>query len=271
MNHCPRRSRTARIRTNERPSLFAILVLLLCLPLAAQAPLPQPTGFINDYAGVLKPGVVQQLEAIAVELKQKTKAEVAVAVIKSLEGDSIESYANVLAEEWGVGDAEDRGALLLLSIEDRRMRIEVGYGLEPILPDGRAGEIREQIRPALQAGDYDRAVAIGFLGIAQIVAADAGVSLTGVAASQRRTPRRRRSRGILGLWPLIFFLPFLFARRRGRGGWHGGAMTSAWMLGGLAGMGRGGYSGMGGGGFSSGGFGGFSGGGFGGGGASGSW
>ena len=245
--------------------------LLLCGTLVAQAPRPQPTGFINDYAGVLDAGVSRQLEALAVELKQKTKAEVAVAVISSLEGDSIESYANVLAEEWGVGDAEDRGALLLLSIENRRMRIEVGYGLEPILPDGRAGEIREQMRPALQAGDYNRAVTIGFLGIAQIVAADAGVSLTGVAASQRRTPRRRRSRGIFGLWPLIFFLPFLFARRRGRGGWHGGAVTSAWMLGGLAGMGRGGYSGMGGGGFSSGGFGGFSGGGFGGGGASGSW
>ena len=247
-----------------------LLVLVMCLPLVAQAPLPKPTGSINDYAGVLDAGVVQQLEAIAAELKQKTKAEVAVAVVKSLEGDSIENYANVLAESWGVGDAEDRGALLLLAIDDRRMRIEVGYELEPILPDGRAGEIREQMRPALQAADYNRAVAIGLVGIAQVVAADAGVSLTGVAANQRRNPRRRRSRGILGFWPLIFFLPFLFARRRGRGGWHGGAMTSAWMLGGLAGMGRSGFSG-GGGGFSSGGFGGFSGGGFGGGGASGSW
>ncbi len=247
------------------------MILLWSPLLVAQTSLPQPTGFINDYAGVLDAGMRDQLEAIATELKQKTKAEVAVAVIQSLEGDSIESYANILAEQWGVGDEEDRGVLLLLAVEDRRMRIEVGYGIEPILPDGRAGEIREQMRPTLQAGDYDRAVAIGFLGIAQVVAADAGVSLTGAAAGRQRAPRRRRSRGILGLWPLIFFLPFLFGRRRGTGGWYGGAVTSAWMLGGLAGMGRGGYSGTGGGGFSSGGFGGFSGGGFGGGGASGSW
>ena len=242
------------------------------MPLAAQAPLPQPAGFINDYAGVLDSGVAQQLEVIAEELKQKTGAEVAVAVIRSLEGDSVESYAQTLAEGWGVGDEQDRGALLLLAIDDRRMRIEVGYGLEPILPDGLAGEIREQMRPALAAADYNRAVAVGLVRIAQIVAAEAGVSLTGVAAPERRPPPRKRSRGILGLWPLIFFLPFLFARRRGPGGWHGGALTSAWLLGGLMGMGmgRGGYSGLGGG-YSSGGFGGFSGGGFGGGGASGSW
>ena len=247
-----------------------MLLLLPCLPLVAQAPLPKPTGFINDYAGVLNPGVVGQLEALGAELKQKTKAEVAVAVIKSLEGDSIERYAITLAEQWGVGDKEDRGVLLLFAIEDRKLRIEVGYGVEPILPDGRAGEIREQMRPALQAGDYDRAVTIGFLGVAQIVAADAGVRLTGMPRAQTTSRPGRRSRGLRGLWPLIFLFPFLFARRRGPGGWHGGAVTSALILGGLGGMGRGGYSGMGGGG-GSGGFGGFSGGGFGGGGASGSW
>ena len=246
-------------------------MLLPCLPLAAQVPLPEPTGFINDYAGVLDAGVRGQLEAIGAELKQKTKAEVAVAVVKSLEGDSVENYANVLAEQWGVGDAEDRGVLLLLAIDDRKLRIEVGYGIEPILPDGRAGEIREQMRPALQAGDYDRAVEIGFLAIAQVVADDAGVKLTGAPTRQRTPQRRRRSRGLLGLWPLILFLPFLFGRRGGPGGRRGGGLTSALLLGGLVGMGRGGFSGMGGGGYSGGGFGGFSGGGFGGGGASGSW
>ena len=248
-----------------------MLVLLLCVPLVAQAPLPEPTGFINDYAGVLNAGVRGQLEAIAVELKQKTKAEVAVAVVKSLEGDSVENYANVLAEQWGVGDEEDRGVLLLLAIDDRKLRIEVGYGIEPILPDGRAGEIREQMRPALQAGDYDRAVTIGFLAIAQVVADDAGIKLAGAPTTQRTPQRRRRSRGLLGLWPLILFLPFLFGRRGGPGRRRGGGLTSALLLGGLAGMGRGGFSGMGGGGYSGGGFGGFSGGGFGGGGASGSW
>ena len=259
---------------NQQPNCLvplAVLVFLPYLTLAAQATLPKPTGFINDYAGVLDTRIMRQLESVADELKKKTKTEVAVAVIESLEGDSVENYANVLAESWGVGGEGDRGALLLVAIKDRRMRIEIGYGLEPIIPDGLAGQVREHMRPALAAADYNRAIMVGFVQIAQIVATNAGVTLTGVSKPERQTPRRRRSRGIFGLWPMIFFLPFLFARRRGTSGWHGGAVTSAWMLGGLAGIGRGGYSGMTGGGYSSGGFGGFSGGGFGGGGASGSW
>ena len=244
---------------------------MFCLPLTAQAPLPRPVGFVNDYAGVLNPKITQQLESVANELKEKANAEIAIAVVESLEGDSVENYAYVLAESWGVGGKKDRGALLLLAIKDRRMRIEIGYGLEPIIPDGLAGQIREQMRPALTAANYDRAVALGFVQIAQIVATDAGVTLTGISTTNKQAPRRKRSRSVFGLWPMMFFLPFLFGRRRNSGGWHGGAMTSAWMLGGLVGMGRGGYSGMAGGGYSSGGFGGFSGGGFGGGGASGSW
>jgi uncharacterized protein len=248
----------------------AICAFLLCLPLTAQESLPKPTGFINDYAGVLSAQIIQQLETIANELKNKTQAEVTVAVITSLEGDSVENYANILAEKWGVGGTENRGVLILLAIDDRRMRIEIGYGLEPVIPDGLAGQVREEMRPALVNTDYNRAVAIGFMKIAQIVATDAGVTLTGAPMSGQRTPSRRRPRSIFGIWPMIFFLPFLFARRRVSGGWHGGHMASAWMLGGLVG-GLGRFGGGHGGGLSSGGFGGFSGGSFGGGGASGGW
>lgn len=251
-----------------RACLGLALLLCLCLPAAAQSPGLQPTGHINDFAGVLNGQVKSQLEAVAAEVKQKTGAEIAVAIVKSLEGDTVENFANILAERWGVGDEEDRGALLLLAIEDREMRIEVGYGLEPIIPDGRAGEIREHMRPHLQSGNYDMAVATGVVELGQIVAQDAGVTLTMLGRAQpAQGARRRRSRGF-GIWPLLFFLPFLFMRRRRHGGWYGGAMTTAWMLGSLGG-GRG--FGGGGSGFSSGGFGGFGGGGFGGGGASGSW
>ena len=164
--------------------LGLLLLLWLCLPAPAQGPELQPTGHINDFAGVLSGQAKSQLEMVAAEVKQKTGAEIAVAIVKSLEGDTVENFSNILAERWGVGDKEDRGALLLLAIEDREMRIEVGYGLEPIIPDGRAGEIREHIRPHLQAGNYDMAIATGVVELGQIIAQDAGVTLTMLGRGQ---------------------------------------------------------------------------------------
>ena len=251
---------------SSKPCVF-ILALLLLVGLAAhsQAPDLKPTGYVNDFAGVLNQQTKSQLEALALELKQKTGAEIAVAIVPSLEGDSVENYANLLAESCGVGDQQDRGALVLLAVDDRRLRIEIGYGLEPIIPDGRAGEIREMMTPALRAGDYNGAVAVAMVQLAQIVAQDAGVTLTGMPQA---APRRARSSRRRSWWPLLFILPLLLMpRRRRMGGWHGGALTTAWMLGSLGGLGGGfGSRGGSGGGFSSGGFGGF-----GGGGASGSW
>ena len=248
--------------------LLPLLVLWTGVVSVAQAPELAPTGFINDYVGVLNPQTKRGLEALAMELKQKTNAEVAVAIVPTIGDDTIENYANLLAEKWGVGDEEDRGALILLAIEDRQLRVEVGYGLEPIIPDGRAGEIRDRMTPHLRSGDYDAAVTVAVAQVAQIVAQDAGVTLTGQVAQPAGRSRRRRG----SWWPLLVVLLLLFLpRRRRHGGWHDGAITSAWMLGGLGGIGRGLGGRSGGGGFSSGGFGGFGGGGFGGGGASGGW
>ena len=192
-----------------RACLGLALLLWLCLPAAAQSPELQPTGHINDFAGVLSGQAKSQLEAVAAEVKQKTGAEIAVAIVKSLQGDTVENFANILAEHWGVGDQEDRGALLLLlAIEDRKLRIEIGYGVEPIIPDGRAGEIREHMRPHLQSGNYDMAVATGVVELGRIVAQDAGVTLTMLGRAQpAQGARRRRLRGF-GIWPLLFFLPF---------------------------------------------------------------
>ena len=250
-------------------SAVAVALLFALVAARAQAPDLKPTGHINDFVGVLSQPAKSQLENLANEVKQKTGAEIAVAIVPSLEGDSVENYANLLAERWGVGDKEDRGALLLLAIEDRQLRLEVGYGLEPIIPDGRAGEILDHVRASLRAGDYDSAVGIGVMQVAQIVAKDAGVELTGLA--QVPAPGRSKKPTGIGSWlTLLLILPFLLIpRRRRSGGWHGGALTTAWMLGSLGRPGRGGFGG--GGGIGSGGFGGFGGGGFGGGGASRSW
>jgi len=245
----------------------ATLILLAAATLGAQT-FPKPAGYINDFAGVLSPEMKAQLEGLATEVKEKTGAEVAVAIVKSLQGDAVESYANRLAGEWGVGDEEDRGALLVLAVQDRALRLEVGYGLEPILTDGMAGEVLDQVTPYLGRGDYDGGVRVGVARVAQIIAADAGVRLTGMPAAA--APETRSRRRIPGGWlTLLYILPFLlFPRRRRYGGWRSGAVTTAWMLGGLGGLGRHGSGGGHGGG---GGFGGFGGGGFGGGGASRSW
>ena len=263
--------------------LAGALVLLLSGwagvgPLGAQVPDQKPRAYINDYAGVLSEPVRSRLEALARELDQKAGSQIAVVIVNSLEGEPIENFSLDLATRWGIGRKErgDTGALLLLAIQDRQNRIEVGYGLEPILPDGRAGAILRAMRPHLQAGDYDSAIMLGFGEIATIVARENQVTLGSPMPQPagRSTGRGRRSR--LGvLVRLMFFLGFIFLLsrpRRRRAGWYGSGVGTGLVMGGLLGaMLGGGMRGGSGGGFSSGGFGGFGGGGFGGGGASGSW
>ena len=245
--------------------MLALVLLLFGLAARAQLPQEKPQGYINDFAGVLSAGARQQLEGLAAELQQKTGAQMAVVTVQSLEGESLEIFVNDLATRWGVGDQQDRGILLFLAIEDRRSRIEVGYGLEPVITDGSSGDILRAMTPHLQGGDYDNAIALGMVSIAQVIAEDSGVTLdvlSGVSP-QGRTGVRSRG-GLSRLLPMFLLLPFLlFSRRRGRygGGWYGMPLYGAGMMG----RGLGGFSGGGGG------FGGFGGGGFGGGGASGSW
>ena len=255
-----------RIPKRSKLAFGAVVSALLLASLFGQQPLPEPSGFINDYAGVLDQRIRASLEALAQDLQAKTRAEVAVAVLQSLGGESLEDYTNRVAEHWGVGDQADRGVLLLLAIEERRLRIEVGYGLEGVIPDGLAGEIRDGMTPYLRQGNYNGAVAFGVSAVATVVARDSGVTLSGQPA---RSSRRQRSRGPGGWLPLLIFAPLLLTRRRRVGGaWRGGPMTTAWMLAGMSGGMAGGYAGRS---LGGGGFGGFGGGGFGGGGASGGW
>ncbi|MCB1018334.1 MAG: TPM domain-containing protein [Acidobacteria bacterium] len=250
--------------------ILALAAVLLWNSLAHAQDFPEASGFINDYAGVLSQPAKLELESLALEVQQKTGAEIAVAVVRSIGDETVENYANLLAEKWGVGDKNDRGALLLLSIDDRKLRLEVGYGLEPIIPDGRAGQILDGMTPLLKQGRFDDAITLGVAETAQIIAADAGVELTGVP---ERARRRKREPSILPwFWLILILIIALLPRRRRRGGWHDDAVTTAWWLGNIGGRRGGGWGGGGpwdsGGG---GGFGGFGGGGFGGGGASRGW
>ena len=253
------------MRFFTHPIWLAAALLLCAGGLRAQQAL-EPSGFINDFAGVLSQPMKLKLESLALEVQQKTNAEISVAIVRSIDGDPVEDYANRLAERWGVGDENDRGALLLLSIDDRQLRLEVGYGLEPLIPDGRAGQILDGMTPLLRQGQFDDAVARGVAETAQIIAADAGVELSGIPEGVSQ-PRRRSPNIGPWIWLILMLLLAVLPRRRRRGGWRDDAVTTAWWLGNIGGRGGGGSWGGGGGG----GFGGFGGGGFGGGGASRGW
>ena len=262
-----------------RIARWLIVVLLLVAPVAvvqAQtvATLPPPTGYVNDFAGVLSPAVKQNVEDLCAQVDRKAHAQIAVVTIKRIEDDSsIEEFATALEEKWKVGaKGTDRGVLMLLVMTPRRGRIEVGYGLEGILNDAKVGDIGRSMVPAASQGDYNTAIPLGVQQIAQVIANDAGVTLTlnQPVHSYRREPASQPIhlslfQIVLGGGAILLVLVFLVAT--------GNVGLIFFLLGNLmgGGGGRGGYGGGGrdrddGGG---GGFGGFGGGGSGGGGASG--
>ena len=152
--------------------LVASWLVALQIPLLAA--LPTPTGYVNDFASVLDESAEAYLETFLQTLERQTSAEVVLVTVTSLEGTTIEEYANRLFADWGIGKRQqDNGVLLLVSPNDRTVRIEVGYGLEPVLPDGLAGEIiRTEIIPEFRTGNYPRGIGRGLNRIAQVVRRD---------------------------------------------------------------------------------------------------
>jgi uncharacterized protein len=240
----------------------------------------QPQGYVSDFAGVLDADKRAQIERYCGSVERATGVQMAIVTLESLEGDPIEDTANALYRKWGIGKkGKDEGVMLMLAIRDRKSRVEVGYGLEPILPDGFVGSVLREMRPSLREGNYGQSLLAGSAHIGQTIAQAKGVSL------DRSLPRRAapsRGGGGSGIpWPIVLIgivVLFSLLSRGGRGG--GGGFLTGLILGNLFGSasryrGYGGSSGWGGGGFgggdSGGGFGGFGGGDSGGGGASGDW
>lgn len=272
--------------------LFAALFAFPALPLRAQsvASLPQPTDYVSDFAHVLSPEAVARLDSICQQLDHSAAtAQVAVVTVHDLNGDTADDYANELEDHWKMGNkGQNRYAMVLLAVADHKYRIEVGYGLEGILPDGKVGDIGREMVPDLKAGDYDGAVTLAVGEIAQVIAADANVTLQDQPAPDnvpQNVPPPHRPTWIGVLRFIVFAVFIIFYLLRVFGSW---GLFGAWglglMSGGIVGRNRGGWGGGGfsgggggfggfGGGGGGGGFGGFGGGGggFGGGGAGGSW
>jgi len=153
----------------SRPT-FAAFALLLTVNASAQT-LPKPSGYVNDLANLLDEAARTRLTERLRDVEATTSSEIAVATVPSLDGMSVEEYANRLFKEWGVGQEKaDNGVLILVAPNEREMRIEVGYGLEGVLPDGLAGEIRdEQFLPRFRDDDYAGGITDGVNRIADIV------------------------------------------------------------------------------------------------------
>jgi uncharacterized protein len=154
--------------------LTVVSGLFLLAKIAVAVNFPEPTGYVNDFANIISNPVEEALEQRLSSFTASTSNELTVVTLKSLEGDSVENVAVDLFSQWGIGSKEkDNGVLLLISVEDRELRIEVGYGLEPVLTDARAGNIiRNEITPAFKDGDYDAGVTAGTEAIISVISGD---------------------------------------------------------------------------------------------------
>ena len=233
---------------------------------ASALEVPKLTGYVNDEAGMISPSTQQALTQMLKSFEQSDSTQIAILTIPTLDGESLEAFSMKVAETWKIGqEGKDNGAILLVSKADRKIRIEVGYGLEGRLTDIQAGSIIDNvITPEFKAGNFDQ----GFLSGAEAM-------IQAVRGEYTAPPPRQGQGGSgrgLGLFPvivmlIIFFSIFgrVFSGRRSRGSGMGWLLLGMFLGGGPRGGGGFGGGGFGGGGFSGGG------GGFGGGGASGGW
>lgn len=263
--------------------LFVISQIFFCHYVNAQELFPEkPSGFVNDYARILSSTEKSRLELDLRNYRDTTSNVFILVTLPTLEDRDIASVAEEIGQQWRTWEGERyNGLIMLVAPNERRVRIEVGYGLEGAIPDIIAGRVIDQIvTPSFKQGQYYQGVSRGFQAL-----------MLAAAGEFDATSRRNNSTGDLDsgskfiLFVIFLFIVFSLARKKGGGGRNGGhrsrtlghdGVMTALLLDSMLRGGRGGSGGFGGnfGGGSSGGFGGFSGGGgfgFGGGGASGSW
>jgi uncharacterized protein len=249
--------------------LLAAICLLTGNLLAAEVIPPKPDRYFNDYASVVPADTSLRFNEQLAQFERETSNQVIVAVFRKMQTDSsIEDYAQRIAQSWQVGQKDKRnGVVLLVFVEDRKISIQVGYGLEGALPDAIAYDIRQnQITPHFRNNDYEGGLAAGIDSICKALQGE----YKGSGRTVREGERKQNSPIPIFIFLIIFvFLAIRIARASRKGGYRysgfGGPFIGGWS----GGSGGGGWSSGGGGG----GFSGFSGGGggFGGGGSSGGW
>ncbi|HKW02813.1 MAG TPA: TPM domain-containing protein [Vicinamibacterales bacterium] len=257
-----------------RAAVIVLLALAAARPALAQS-LPALTGPVNDFAHVIDADSARELDRRIRALETTTRDAIVVVTVDSYAPyGSIEEYAVKLFERAGIGQRnQDNGLLIVMAIKERRVKIEVGYGLEEYITDGYAGDtIRQAMLPEFRAGRYGAGFVAGTTRLIQRIAEKRGVTVPDLPVAARS---REQDDGQFPIGAIIFIviIILMFIRRssgpRSRYRRWGGPLGGGW-IGGVGGFGRGGFGGgsFGGGG---GGFGGFGGGRSGGGGASGGW
>jgi len=250
-------------------SLGLLTLIAASLTRAQSTPEYKPQGYVDDFANVLTQPTRDQLTTLCTEVDQTAHAQIAVVTVPTTNGQPIEEYSIDLATKWGVGPKQsNRGVLILFAVNDHKYWTQVGYGLEPILPDGKVGGFGREAIPLLRQGNYDGAILLMTRRVADVIAQDAGVTLSGQSPPPlRERPGEDHSAHALSLIFLaLVVIGIIYAMSKGGGrSGHSGGGGSGWWIAPLiaSNMGRRGWGG--------GGFGGFGGGGFGGGGAGGSW
>jgi uncharacterized protein len=247
-----------------------LVVFVLCVPAARaeQVKNLKPQGYVNDFAGVLSAQAKDKLTALCTEVDQKATAQIAVVTVSSLEGEPVEQFTHDLFTEWGVGPKQkDRGVMVLVATNDHKYWTEVGYGLEPILPDGKVGGFGREAVPLFRQNDYSGGVLLMTQRIAAVIADDQKVTLNTLSDAPPPPPPESDNSpspfgnyvGLLILAVFIFFpligflLRLLFGfggssrSRSGGGGWMGGPWYGGGSWGGSGGGGGGGFGCFGGG------------------------
>jgi uncharacterized protein len=242
--------------------LFIIMVQVFFWPVSLADELPSLTGRVNDYASMITPETARGIDEKLSRLEENESTQVVVLTVDSLEGEPLEDFSIRVVEAWKIGERDyDNGVLLLVAKRDRKVRIEVGYGLEGRLTDLTAGRIVDnEIVPFFAKGRYDQGIAHG---IDMIIAAVQGE----YSAIRKKNDDERNGGSLLPVLIILIVIIYFYSQVPRGGGGHGSGpliFTGGLGSGGFYGGGRGG-GGFGGGGFSGGG------GSFGGGGASGSW
>ncbi|MEO5951269.1 MAG: TPM domain-containing protein [Chloroflexia bacterium] len=233
----------------------------------------KPEGYVSDFAHVIDAGSKEGIDRYLAAVEKSSGAQIAIVTVDTLDGDFVEDVANKLYRQFGVGvKGKNEGALFLLVVKDRKSRLEVGYSLEPIVPDGVAGDVLRSMRPALRANEYGAALVEATRVLGTKIAAGKNISIPETLPARRRFDSSNDQRGqgddkrvvqiVVVVGMLVLF--GLMSRRRGGGRYGGGP----WIFPGGGYSGGGGFGGGGGGGAS---WGGFGGGDSGGGGASSDW
>lgn len=239
-------------------SLIVTAVLLVAgAGLAGDKRFPDPLGYVSDFANVVDPSLELRIAAICRELDEKTGAQIGVASFPDMGDDEIDGFTNRLFEQWMPGQkGVNNGILIVNAIAERQIRIEIGYGIEAIIPDAVSGRVRREVMtPLLQEGKFGEAYLAGVAALAGIIAKSENVTLESLAGVNvpevsRGADRGRNSNFI----PFVAFLVLAviggaMSKRRNRGGgiWGGGGPWIGGGFGGGFGGGGGGFGGFGGG------------------------